>query len=136
MDLSPTIARLLADAILALHGALVLFNVGMVPLAWIGKWCEWGWVRNRPLRIAHLISMGIVALLPIMGIFCPLTVWEAQLRQAAGRDVNIQTGFVERWVGYLLYWDLPSWVFPVAYVLFFGLVVWTWFKIPPRKPQA
>ncbi|EEC34874.1 conserved hypothetical protein [Burkholderia pseudomallei Pakistan 9] len=41
-------------------------------------------------------------------------------------------GFVQRWVGRLLYHDLPAWAFTVAYVLF-ALLVWlTWRRIPAR----
>ncbi|KGW67478.1 hypothetical protein Y039_4009 [Burkholderia pseudomallei MSHR1029] len=85
-------------------------------------------MRARTFRLAHLPAIGIVAALAALGIDCPLTVLEDRLRTGAP-DAQ---GFVQRWVGRLLYHDLPAWAFTVAYVLF-ALLVWlTWRWIPAR----
>ncbi|AIV80264.1 hypothetical protein Y037_3697 [Burkholderia pseudomallei MSHR983] len=118
----------LADIVLVVHALLVLFIVGGLAAIWTGAALGWRWVRARTFRLAHLLAIGIVAALAALGIDCPLTVLEDRLRTGAP-DAQ---GFVQRWVGRLLYHDLPAWAFTVAYVLF-ALLVWlTWRRIPAR----
>lgn len=118
----------LADIVLVVHALLVLFIVGGLAAIWTGAALGWRWVRARTFRLAHLLAIGIVAALAALGIDCPLTVLEDRLRTGAP-DAQ---GFVQRWVGRLLYHDLPAWAFMAAYVLF-ALLVWlTWRRIPAR----
>ncbi|CAJ3056718.1 putative transmembrane protein [Burkholderia pseudomallei] len=118
----------LADIVLVVHALLVLFIVGGLAAIWTGAALGWRWVRARTFRLAHLLAIGIVAALAALGIDCPLTVLEDRLRTGAP-DAQ---GFVQRWVGRLLYHDLLAWAFTVAYVLF-ALLVWlTWRRIPAR----
>lgn len=120
----------LADAVLVLHALVVLFIVGGFAAVWLGAALEWAWVRDRRFRFAHLAAIGIVALLAALDIPCPLTVLEDRLRTgSAGPE-----GFVQHWVGRLLYYDLPGWVFTLAYVLFALVVLLTWRYAPPRPP--
>src|SRR6266571_83793 len=63
-----------------------------------------------------------------LGITCPLTRWEDILR-ATGRE---ERSFIGRWLAWLLYYDLPEWVFAIAYCAFAAAVIWTWRAIPPR----
>jgi polyferredoxin len=64
-----------------------------------------------------------------LGIACPLTIWEDRLR---GRQ--IATGFIERWIDRLLFYEAPAWVFTAAYVAFAALVLLTWVAVPPVPP--
>ncbi|HEX3379417.1 MAG TPA: DUF2784 domain-containing protein [Paraburkholderia sp.] len=119
----------LANTVLVLHALLVLFIVGGLLAIWVGAWLKRGWIRNRVFRLVHLIAIGVVAILAILDIPCPLTVLEDWLRTGhAGPQ-----GFVQRWVSYWLYYDLPGWVFATAYAAFLLLVALTWFRIPPRS---
>jgi hypothetical protein len=117
----------LADAVLVVHAALVLFIVGGLAAIWVGAAFHWRWVRSRVFRGVHLAAIGIVALLALLGVACPLTVLEDALRHEAGST----QGFVQRWVGRLLYYELPAWVFTVAYVAFAALVALTWRLVRP-----
>ncbi|TCW85908.1 DUF2784 domain-containing protein [Burkholderia sp. SRS-46] len=119
----------LANAVLVLHALLVLFIVGGLLAIWAGAAFERGWVRNRAFRIAHLGAIGIVAALAALDVPCPLTVLEDWLRTGASGP----QGFVQRWVRSLMFYDLPGWVFAVAYVAFLLVVVMTWRRIPPRS---
>lgn len=119
----------LADAILVLHLLVVLFIVGGFVAIWMGAARGWRWVREPRFRLAHLCAMGIVALLALVDIPCPLTVLEEWLRTGA---IGAQ-GFIEHWVGRLLYYNLPGWVFTLGYALFALLVLLTWRFVPPRK---
>ncbi|ABC35918.1 DUF2784 domain-containing protein [Burkholderia thailandensis] len=118
----------LADIVLVAHALIVLFIVGGLAAIWAGAALGWRWVRDRTFRLAHLLAIGVVATLAVFGVDCPLTALEDWLRTGAPGT----QGFVQRWVGRLLYYDLPAWVFTVAYVLF-ALIVWlTWRQIPAR----
>ncbi|AIO68866.1 DUF2784 domain-containing protein [Burkholderia oklahomensis] len=119
----------LADTVLVLHALIVLFIVGGLVAIWTGAALGWRWVRDRTFRLVHLLAIGVVAALAALGIDCPLTVLEDRLRTGSPSA----QGVVQRWVGRLLYYELPAWVFTVAYVLF-ALIVWlTWWRIPARR---
>ena len=119
---------LLADFVLIVHFSFVMFVVGGLALIWIGAAAGWRWVRNLWFRVAHLAAIVFVAAEALLGIWCPLTLWEAQLR---GGDA--EKSFVAQWVHRLLYYDLPEWVFAVAYVLFALAVAATWWRIRPSR---
>jgi Protein of Unknown function (DUF2784) len=117
---------MLANVVLAVHFAIVIFITAGLPLIWIGGALRWSWVRIRWLRALHLGAIVFVALEALAGIACPLTVLEASLRlqQPAG-------GFIQQWVTRVMYYDLPGWVFTLAYAIFAAAVALTWRAIPP-----
>lgn len=119
----------LADVVLVCHAIVVVFIVGGFVAIWLGASLGWAWVREPWFRFVHLAAIGIVALLAALDIPCPLTVLEDRLRMgSAGSE-----GFLQHWVGRLLYYDLPMWVFTIAYVLFALAVLFTWRYVPPRR---
>ena len=63
----------------------------------------------------------------LLGIACPLTVWEDSLRGGLGNR-----SFVARWVARLLYYDLPEWVFTVLYLAAAAATIAAWWLVPPR----
>jgi hypothetical protein len=119
----------LANTVLVLHTLIVLFIVGGLIAIWTGTWLKRDWVGNRLFRIAHLAAIGVVTILAVLDILCPLTVLEDWLRTGC---VGPQ-GFVQRWASYWLYYSLPGSVFEMAYALFLLVVVVTWFLVPPRS---
>ncbi|MCC6611496.1 MAG: DUF2784 domain-containing protein [Burkholderiales bacterium] len=123
---------LLADAILIVHFGFVAFVVGGFVLVLAGAALGWGWVRNPVFRYLHLAAIAFVALEALAGIACPLTVWEDALRRASPGG----PGFVGRWIGRVLYYGFPEWVFTAVYVLFALAVAATLKWIPPRKRPA
>lgn len=119
---------LLADAILALHLAFVLFvAAGFVAIP-AGAVLRWRWVRSRRLRLAHLGAIALVAVEASLGIACPLTVWEDALRGAAEGE-----SFVARLVHRVLFYDLPEGVFTAAYVGLAAAAALLWRAVPPRR---
>ena len=118
----------LADLILIAHFAFVLFVVGGLALTWVGAATGWRWVRNRWFRGAHLAAILLVTAETLLGMVCPLTVWEDALRGA--RD---DTSFTARWIHRLLFYDFPEWVFTTAYILFALAVALTFWLAPPRR---
>ena len=75
----------LADLVLACHVAYVAFVV--LGQAAILAGLAWGasWARNPTLRWLHLAMILIVAAEALLGIECPLTRWERDLRLSAGQ---------------------------------------------------
>jgi hypothetical protein len=122
---------LLADIVLIVHFAFVLFVVGGLALIWIGAAAGWEWVRSFWFRVAHLAAIVFVAGEALVGIWCPLTVWEARLRGVAA-----EKSFVSQWVHRMLFYDFPEWVFTIAYVLFALVVAATWWWLRPTKRGA
>jgi hypothetical protein len=117
----------LADAILIAHVLFVLFVVGGFALILAGA-RRWSWIRNRTFRVLHVAAIVFVAVETLLGFTCPLTSWEDTLR-ATGRE---ERSFIGRWLAWLLYYDLPEWVFAVAYAAFAVAVIACWWAIPPR----
>ena len=124
---------LLADAVVVLHFAYVSFAVGGEVLVLAGGLLGWRWVRNLPFRLVHLAAVVLVAVEALLGVVCPLTDWEFRLRELAGQQVERQLSFVARLVRAIIFYDLPSWVFTVAYVGFAVLVAGSFLLIPPRR---
>jgi hypothetical protein len=118
----------LADAILIAHFGFVLFVVLGFALVLAGGALGWHWVRNRSFRTLHLAAILLVAAEALVGIACPLTVWEHTLR---GPGAGAPEDFVPRWVSRLLFYDFPSWVFTVLYLLFAAAVAAAWRFVPP-----
>ena len=118
----------LADAILVVHAAFVLFVVGGLAATWVGLALDRPFARNPWFRNLHLAAIAFVVLESLLGMMCPLTVWEYQLR-----GVQSEAGFIQRWVHALLFWSWPAWVFTTIYVAFGLLVALTWWRFPPRR---
>jgi hypothetical protein len=123
--------RVLADVVLVLHFAIVLFIVGGLVLVVVGNLRGWRWVNSRWFRIGHVAAIGIVVLQAWLGRVCPLTTLESALRNRAGVTVY-EGSFIEHWVQQVLYYEAPPWVFAVAYTCFGLLVAAAWWRFPPR----
>jgi Protein of Unknown function (DUF2784) len=125
---------LLADVIVAVHVAYVSYVVLGQLLIWVGVLRRWAWVRNPWFRLTHLLAIAIVALEGVFAIECPLTVWERELRLAAGQSVTGET-FIGRCLHNLIFYDVPPAVFTPFYVLFALVVLGTLWLAPPRRRQ-
>lgn len=124
-------APLVADAVLVLHFAIAAFVTLGLPAVWLGAALGWSWVRNRAFRYLHLGAIGFVAAEALLGIACPVTVWENMLRGGSQPEA-----FIARWVNRLLYYDAPAWVFTTAYVAWSVATLATLVLVPPRKKAA
>ena len=111
----------LADAVLVLHTAIVLFVVGGLVLVVLGNALGWRWINRWWFRLLHLGAIAVVVAESWLGLVCPLTALEAWLRTQAGAAVHGQ-GFIEHWLQRLLFYSAPPWVFMLAYSVFFALV--------------
>src|SRR5262245_18139452 len=122
----------LADLIVAFHSAYVGYVVFGFLAILVGAALGWKWVGNRWFRCSHLVMITIVAVEAIFGWECPLTTWEAQLRQAAGQQVSDGT-FMGRLMHHLIFIDsVPPWVLHWGYIAFALLVAATFWFAPVR----
>ena len=123
---------LLADLIVAIHLAYVSYVVFGELAILVGWAMRWKWVRNFWFRVTHLVAIGFVAFETVIGMECPLTTWEANLRQWAGQPVEGGT-FVGRLLHNLMFFSGPQWVFNVCYILIALLVAGTFILVPPTR---
>ena len=127
--------QLLADIVLVLHFAVVLFVVGGLMAVLVGNWLGWRWVNNLWFRLAHLAAIGYVVVQSWFGITCPLTTLESWLREQAGLP-SYSESFIEHWVQDLLFYQAPFWIFALVYTVFGALVLLSWWFYPPRRPAS
>ena len=133
---NPRLFQFLADVVLSLHVAIVVFVVGGLLVVVVGNMRGWSWVNSLWLRLAHLAAIAIVAAEAWLGFVCPLTTLEMWLRVKA-RDTTYSGGFIEHWLHALIFWNAPPWVFTAAYTIFGLAVVAAWWCFPPdsRRPR-
>jgi hypothetical protein len=130
-----TATILLADVVLLLHAGYAAFVVGGLLVVPLGNWLDWGWVRARGLRKAHVLCTAIVAVEALIGAICPLTWLEHVLLVASGA-AGYDRSFIGHLVYRLLYYDAPAWMFTVAYTVLALTVVLLYHYIPPLpKPS-
>ncbi|AMO23901.1 DUF2784 domain-containing protein [Ramlibacter solisilvae] len=125
--------QLLADAVLSLHVAIVVFVVAGLLLIVLGNMRGWRWVNALWFRLLHLATIVIVAAQAWLGVVCPLTTLEMWLR-ARAQAPTYSGSFIEHWLQALLYWQAPDWVFALAYTVFALAVALTWWRFPPVRP--
>lgn len=127
---------LLADVILVVHFAFVLFVLlGLINI-YLGKLLNWSWVRNRKFRITHLGAIGFVAFETIIGMVCPLTTWEYKLRLKAGQVMPEDYSFVAYYVNKLLFFEGPTWVFTTCYIIIFIAIACSWWVVKPNPKKS
>ena len=124
---------LLADLMVVLHGIYVLFVVGGALAVIIGCMVHKSWARSVVFRLIHLGAILIVAIQEMLGLSCPLTIWEYQLREAAGQTAQWDLSFAARIAHRLIYYDFPDWVFTALYIGFAALIALLFLICPPRR---
>ena len=123
---------LLADAILLVHLAVVVFVVGGLAAILAGNRRGWHWVNAPWFRWGHLAAIATVVVQTWLGLMCPLTTLESWLRLRAGSPAY-RSGFIEHWVRGVLFHEAPWWVFASAYTAFGALVLLAWWRFPPLR---
>jgi hypothetical protein len=121
----------LADIVVIAHAIIAAFiTLGFVLIP-LGGWLGWQFVRQWWLRFAHLVGILFVAGETALGFACPLTLWEDALRRESAGGV----GFIAGWVRWILYYDVPLWIFGVIYIVagVVAVLLWRWVPPAPRR---
>lgn len=127
----------LADAVLVLHLAVVLFVAGGLVAIVAGNLRGWRWANAPAFRWTHLALIGTVVVQSWFGLECPLTTLENGLRSQAGAGgYGSGRGFIQHWVSAILFYQAPAWAFAVAYTTFGAAVLASWLAWPPRRWRA
>ena len=120
---------MLTLVVLAVHAAIILFNMfGLVAIP-LGHWRHWRFVHAPVWRILHLLSLGVVALQAVLGRACFLTIWQDALTGGSQESQPL----IARTVDALIYWPIPLWVFAVGYLLIFAYALALLWLVPPRR---
>ena len=119
---------MMADTLLVVHFLIAGFIALGLLAVWTGAALGWQWVRNPWFRYLHLAAIVLVAAEAVLGIACPLTVWEDVLRGGVRTE-----SFVGRWVRALLFYQAPEWVFAAAYLGWAAATLVTLRLVPPRR---
>jgi len=122
----------LADIIIVVHALIAVFIISGFVLIPLGAWFEWRFVRRRWLRLIHLFGILFVALETLLGVACPLTLWEDWLR----REGSPNAGFIARWVRWALYYDVPLWMFGTIYVVGAAAAILLWRWVAPQSKRV
>jgi hypothetical protein len=124
-----------ADLIVITHLGFVL-AVLVAQIAVLAGWAlGWAWVGNFWFRLAHLLSIHLVASQAALLIHCPLTSWEKKLRGETEWDALTEASPLGRWSHQVLF-HTPGTVLLVIYIAFTLAVLLTWLFAPPRWPWA
>ena len=119
---------LIADIVLFFHFCIFVFITFGFVLIPIGYNFNWIWIKNKKLRLLHFGMMIFVTFETILGLSCPLTVLENNLR-----GINENQLFLSRWITEVIYWDFPSEFFLILYCLCLGWTFLIWKKYPPYR---
>ncbi|MBH89049.1 MAG: hypothetical protein CMF71_02300 [Magnetovibrio sp.] len=122
---------MIADIVLLFHFCIVLFITLGFFLIPIGYKLGWEWVKDRKLRMLHFVMILFVAIEAVLGITCPLTSIEQNLR-----GINQSKSFVAYWIEQIVYWDLPTQFFLFLYCIFLGWTFLVWRLCPPKKTRS
>jgi hypothetical protein len=125
---------ILADIIAIIHLGYVIFVILGFILILMGIVCRWKWIRNLWFRMIHLVAIVGVALEALLGINCPLTVLEFELRYGATPS-DRRLSFVGNIIDSILFYDAPAWLFTIIYSAFAMLVAITFILAPPTRKR-
>ena len=129
------IYALLADLLATFHLGIVLFVLLGQAAILGGILRGWLWIEGAWFRWTHVGLMVFIAAQGALGQICPLTIWEYDLRVAAGEQGHSGT-FVGRLMHDFLFIE-PETVSQAEltryYVAFASLVVLCLWVVPPRR---
>lgn len=124
----------LADAIAVIHLGYVIYVILGFILIIVGIILRWKWIRNLAFRITHLLAIVGVACEALLGINCPLTMLECELRYTSNLSEK-KVSFIGSIIDSLLYYNAPRWLFTIIYATFALLVIITFIIAPPTRKK-
>jgi hypothetical protein len=121
----------LSGFVLYFHLAVILFIIfGFIAIP-LGAKLQWRFIHEFWWRLAHLVSMVIVAIQAIFGKACFLTYIQSDLLKDAGKK-RYTVPFIQTYIDRMIYYNFPIWAFSIIYVILFLYTIYVWFKFPPK----
>lgn len=122
------IYRLLADLVMVLHGALLVFFV-------IGGFLAWRWLK---VIWAQLLIIGWNLTIVLVDFGCPVTAAEKWLRRRGGEQ-PYTGGYIRHYLDGRVYPEGYTWLveliaFAVVLISYAGLLWWR--VVRPRRARA
>ena len=93
-----------ADVVLVVHFAVVLFVVGGLLAIPLGVKLGWLWVHGWLFRLTHVAAVALITLQAWLEQHCPLTILEGWLRTQAGEQPPYEVSFVQYWDSSRQWW--------------------------------
>jgi hypothetical protein len=124
--------RILADALMVIHFIWILFMLWGFVLTVRGLWHK-DFFERWLFRTIHLSGILLVAALALLDEYCPLTVWENNLRRHYNPDFDYPGSFIIGHIEKLVYPDVSIMVVlvPTVIMALFTLIVFI--ARPPSK---
>ncbi|RKX26120.1 MAG: hypothetical protein DRP45_04350 [Candidatus Zixiibacteriota bacterium] len=124
--------RLLADLVMLVHFAWIIFMLWGFVLTVRAFWRP-AFFDRWVFRSVHLSGILLVAILELVGSYCPLTLWENSLRALYNPDVDYQGWFIVGLIERLIYPNVNPLVIivPTVTIALFTMVVFV--TRPPAK---
>ena len=133
--MTPDLLAALALAMLAVHVAVIAFNVfGLIAIP-LGSLFDWRFVRVFWWRALHLALLAVLVLQALFGRPCFLTLWQAALEQDAAALASREP-LIPRFVESVIFWPLPIWFFAALYVAVGIYALALWQLVPPTRRRA
>lgn len=112
----------MVELLLIIHFLIILFIIFGFPVGLV--------VNCRLFRIVHVSTLAGVSLLMVLGIPCPLTIWEETLRQSPVYEGS----FITSWLNRIIYLeDFDASFMPYLAVAFLALTVSSFFWHPTTR---
>jgi Protein of Unknown function (DUF2784) len=130
--MTPDLLAALALAVIAVHVAVIAFNIfGLIAIP-LGSFFDWRFVRVFWWRALHLALLAVLVLQALFGRPCFLTLWQAVLEQDGGALASREP-LIARLVESVIFWPLPIWFFAALYVGIWIYALALWRLVPPTR---
>ncbi len=114
-----------------LHSLCVLFIVLSVPVIMAGHLLQWPFVKNFYYRSIHLGMLMVPVVETILGLPCPLTLWENQLRKLGGLE-EYSKGCLQYWMEQWFHLAINAQTVDITSLLIGISCVFLCFLVPPK----
>ncbi|RZD17571.1 MAG: DUF2784 domain-containing protein [Candidatus Acididesulfobacter diazotrophicus] len=121
----------LSGFVLYFHLIVILFIIFGFIVVPIGAKFKWKFIYEFWWRLAHLVSMIVVAIQAVLGKACFLTYIQSDLLENAGKK-EYKVPFIQTYVDRLIYYNFPIWAFSIVYIILFLYTIYLWYIFPPQ----
>jgi len=117
--------KIIADIIILIHFLWILFILAGFVLT-LGGFFWKGYFNRWIFRTIHLCGILFVAILAVLGEYCPLTILENNLMVKYDPELTYPGSFITHYVGKLVYPDVEPLVIivPTIIIAVFTLIIY------------